>query len=351
MHPRDEGIVVGLLIAEGHFGGDGRQPQVTLRMHVRHEALLRWLVERFPRSRLYGPYHHGGRHYFQWMARGEALVERPAAGARAPRDARPRRARVRAPDHDDRPLRRRDREAARPRRDRRVSRLDELGRRFGVPPARRRVAARDPRAAGPGPDRADHGARAGRGDGPARGRLARRARPGAGARRPPDRRPRRRRRLAGAGARGRAAGRPRGAGGERGASLPLPGARRRRRPGRQRRGGPRTRGGVAGRARRPRPRHRARRRGAARAVRVRGAAARRRRRAGGVEGRRRGGGGGGGRRGGCPARARAAWRCARSSRTRPPSGGRCTCSRRWRPRRSGSRAGRGWRSKRPLGPE
>ena len=74
MHPRDEGIVVGLLIAEGHFGGDGRQPQVTLRMHVRHEALLRWLVERFPRSRLYGPYHHGGRHYFQWMARGEALV-------------------------------------------------------------------------------------------------------------------------------------------------------------------------------------------------------------------------------------------------------------------------------------
>ena len=43
MHPRDEGIVVGLLIGEGYFGGDGRQPQVTLRMHVRHEALLRWL--------------------------------------------------------------------------------------------------------------------------------------------------------------------------------------------------------------------------------------------------------------------------------------------------------------------
>jgi hypothetical protein len=71
---RDEGIVVGLLIGEGHFGGDGRQPQVTLRMHVRHETLLRWLVDRFPRSRLYGPYHHGGRHYFQWMARGDALV-------------------------------------------------------------------------------------------------------------------------------------------------------------------------------------------------------------------------------------------------------------------------------------
>jgi hypothetical protein len=70
----DEGIVVGLLVAEGHFGGDGRQPQVTLRMHVRHEALTRWLAARFPRSKLYGPYHHGGRHYFQWMARGEVLV-------------------------------------------------------------------------------------------------------------------------------------------------------------------------------------------------------------------------------------------------------------------------------------
>ena len=74
MDPRDEGIVVGLLIGEGHFGGDGRQPQVTLRMHVRHEALMRWLAGRFPRSKLYGPYHHGGRHYFQWMVRGEALV-------------------------------------------------------------------------------------------------------------------------------------------------------------------------------------------------------------------------------------------------------------------------------------
>ena len=74
MEPVEEGIVVGLLVGEGHFGGDGRQPQVTLRMHVRHEALMRWLAERFPRSRLYGPYHHGDRHYFQWMARGEALV-------------------------------------------------------------------------------------------------------------------------------------------------------------------------------------------------------------------------------------------------------------------------------------
>ena len=71
----ERGVVVGVLIGEGSFGGDGKQPQVTLRMHVRHEALFRWLLERFPRTRLYGPYGHGGRSYYQWMARGVALVE------------------------------------------------------------------------------------------------------------------------------------------------------------------------------------------------------------------------------------------------------------------------------------
>ena len=63
------------MIGEGSFGGDGKQPQVTLRMHVRHEALFQWLMEHFPRTRLYGPYHHGGRSYYQWMARGRALVD------------------------------------------------------------------------------------------------------------------------------------------------------------------------------------------------------------------------------------------------------------------------------------
>jgi hypothetical protein len=71
----EEGLIVGLLIGDGHFGGDGRKPQVTLRLHVRHENLLRWLTARVPGSRLYGPYDHGGRHYFQWMVRGRALVD------------------------------------------------------------------------------------------------------------------------------------------------------------------------------------------------------------------------------------------------------------------------------------
>ena len=72
---RDKGIVAGLLITQGSFGGDGRQPQVSLKLHTRHEPLLRWLVGRFPRTKLYGPYHHGDREFFQWMARGRALVE------------------------------------------------------------------------------------------------------------------------------------------------------------------------------------------------------------------------------------------------------------------------------------
>jgi hypothetical protein len=71
----ERGLLVGVLIGEGHFGGDGKKPQITLRMHVRHQALFHWLRDRFPRSRLYGPYSHGGRNYYQWMARGAALAE------------------------------------------------------------------------------------------------------------------------------------------------------------------------------------------------------------------------------------------------------------------------------------
>ena len=67
------GILVGLLVGEGHFGGDGRQPQITLRMNTRHEAIFRWLERVFPGGKLYGPYHHSGRHYYQWMARGPYL--------------------------------------------------------------------------------------------------------------------------------------------------------------------------------------------------------------------------------------------------------------------------------------
>jgi hypothetical protein len=72
-NPFSEGFFLGLLVGEGHFGGDGRQPQITLRMHTRHEGTFRWIERHFPGGKLYGPYSHGGRDYFQWMARGAYL--------------------------------------------------------------------------------------------------------------------------------------------------------------------------------------------------------------------------------------------------------------------------------------
>jgi hypothetical protein len=69
----DTGMLIGLLIGEGHFGGDGKQPQITIRMHTRHEAMFFWLRDKFPGGRLYGPYDHSGRSYYQWMARGSYL--------------------------------------------------------------------------------------------------------------------------------------------------------------------------------------------------------------------------------------------------------------------------------------
>ena len=73
--PFQEGLLVGILVGEGHFGGDGRQPQITLRMHTDHESLFHWIAATFPGGKLYGPYHHGGRSYYQWMARGAFLRE------------------------------------------------------------------------------------------------------------------------------------------------------------------------------------------------------------------------------------------------------------------------------------
>lgn len=71
-----EGLLVGLLVGEGHFGGDGKQPQITLRMHTRHAQVFDWIEANFPGGKRFGPYSHGGRHYFQWMARGRYLRER-----------------------------------------------------------------------------------------------------------------------------------------------------------------------------------------------------------------------------------------------------------------------------------
>jgi len=68
------GLLVGLLVGEGYFGGDKHQPSIVIKMHVRHLAIFNWLVARWG-GKLYGPYHHDGRHYYQWMARGRYLKE------------------------------------------------------------------------------------------------------------------------------------------------------------------------------------------------------------------------------------------------------------------------------------
>lgn len=75
MTDKEIGFLIGILAGEGHFGGDGRQPQITLRMHTRHADLFFWLERTLPGGKLYGPYHHGGRSYYQWMARGRFLRE------------------------------------------------------------------------------------------------------------------------------------------------------------------------------------------------------------------------------------------------------------------------------------
>jgi hypothetical protein len=71
--PFSEAFLLGLLVGNAHFGGDGRQPQIVLKMHVRHEPLFAWLRANVPGTTLYGPYLHGGRHFYQMMWRGREL--------------------------------------------------------------------------------------------------------------------------------------------------------------------------------------------------------------------------------------------------------------------------------------
>lgn len=75
MNDFEKGLLLGVLIGEGHFGGDGVQPHVTLRMHVKHKTLFEYLSKLVPGSRLYGPYNHSGRQYYQLMIRGKPLKE------------------------------------------------------------------------------------------------------------------------------------------------------------------------------------------------------------------------------------------------------------------------------------
>jgi len=71
----DKGFLLGILVGEGHFGGYGNSARVSVRMHVRQTELFHWLAIRVPGSKLYSPYHHGGRHCYVWVVRSNALPE------------------------------------------------------------------------------------------------------------------------------------------------------------------------------------------------------------------------------------------------------------------------------------
>jgi hypothetical protein len=69
------GFILGFFTGQGSFGGDGRTPHLTLRMHTIHGPLLIKLSGLFPGSQIYGPYFTSNREYFQWMLRGEELAK------------------------------------------------------------------------------------------------------------------------------------------------------------------------------------------------------------------------------------------------------------------------------------
>ena len=73
----ERGAVLARFVDKASFGGDGKQAQVSLRMH-HAEGDLAWLLLRLPPGRLYGPYEYtykdgGVRRFYQLMYRGQNL--------------------------------------------------------------------------------------------------------------------------------------------------------------------------------------------------------------------------------------------------------------------------------------
>jgi hypothetical protein len=66
------GYAMGLVVGEGSFNWDGRQPALSVRLHARDPEPLR-LLEQIFGGRTYGPYESQGRHYSVWHLRGGAL--------------------------------------------------------------------------------------------------------------------------------------------------------------------------------------------------------------------------------------------------------------------------------------
>jgi hypothetical protein len=63
---------MGLVVGEGSFTADRQQPYLQVKLHARDPFPLRFLSDRLG-GKVYGPYDHGGRHYFTWLLRGPDL--------------------------------------------------------------------------------------------------------------------------------------------------------------------------------------------------------------------------------------------------------------------------------------
>lgn len=68
----DLGYVMGLIVGEGSFSGDGRRPVLAVKLHERDPAPLLFLLRSLG-GKLYGPYHHDGRRFYVYFLRGPDL--------------------------------------------------------------------------------------------------------------------------------------------------------------------------------------------------------------------------------------------------------------------------------------
>jgi hypothetical protein len=72
MQPFEIGYIMGLVVGEGCFTADRQQPSLQIKLHARDPFPLRFVSERLG-GRVFGPYRHQGRHYFNWILRGREL--------------------------------------------------------------------------------------------------------------------------------------------------------------------------------------------------------------------------------------------------------------------------------------
>jgi hypothetical protein len=65
---------MGLIVGEGSFTGDRRQPSLEIKLHRRDIEPLEH-VQRVLGGRIFGPYAHGGRNLYAYMLRGRELKD------------------------------------------------------------------------------------------------------------------------------------------------------------------------------------------------------------------------------------------------------------------------------------